>query len=223
MAVELLVARLWEFDGYLTTTRWPVRCPDRGYSDVDVVGSCAGGHVRLAECKVRYAAQAVLVVDADTAIEFETWMGTWRNCLDNVPRLVESAPAWLPARRDLSDLQFWFCANIWFADSTAHATAEAELTRMLRDKCPWGTKGKTVARIVSTREVLLEVIKRVRGDVVDDKWGRRYGDPLLDAVRELVRYSCPKALGGGRVGQEIARESARLLMEALCVAPENSS
>lgn len=46
-------------------------------------------------------------------------------------------------------------------------------------------------------DLLLAAIQAVRTEVVADGWGKGYGDPLLDALRELVRYSHPLQPGEG--------------------------
>lgn len=210
MAVESIVSSLWELDGYLTRTRYPVKV-DGGYSDVDVVGVDAAGSVRLAECKVRGPARAVYVIEGG----IESWLGSWATALDNIPRLWDDRPGWLPQRGDVAGLEFIFYANIWLPTEEARRSADAEFTSMVRARCPKGLKAKASGRVVCTRDLVLDVIEGVRARVVDDRHGKRFGNPVLDAVRELVRYSFPRPHGGGRVGETIQAETHKLITESL--------
>src|SRR5437868_1511450 len=112
MAAESVVASAWQLDGFLSRVRWPIRV-DGGYSDVDVVGVNAEGEVRLAECKVRGSAQTVYVVDRESGVALGERLGAWASCLDNIERLWEDRPPWLPRARDVRVFEFWFCGNIW--------------------------------------------------------------------------------------------------------------
>jgi hypothetical protein len=52
-------------------------------------------------------------------------------------------------------------------------------------------------------------------------WGKRYGDPLLDALRELIRYAYPRPSGGGRVGSTIRDEVRGNLLRAVFGEEQN--
>lgn len=210
MAVESIVSSLWELDGFLTRTRYPVKV-DGGYSDIDVVGVDAAGAVRLAECKVRGPARAVYVITGG----IEDWLGGWASALDNIARLWEEHPGWLPGRKDVASLEFTFYANVWLPTDEARAAADSEFTRMVRDRCPRSFRSKATGRVVCTRDLVLAVIEGVRRRVVDDRHGKRFGNPVLDAVRELVRYSHPRPHGGGRIGSRIQAETMTLISESL--------
>lgn len=216
MAVEGLVASLWQLEDFFTRTRVPVKVPG-GYSDVDVVGVDADGHVRLAECKVRGPARWVGVVNGD----FTDWLDdrSWGGSLANVERLWEEMPQWLPYRRQTASLEFWFVANVWFPDPATHAASERSFTNLVRASAPHGLRAKTTGRILTTRDLILSSIQEVRAKSEED-WGRRYGDPVLDVLRELVRYSKPKPGGGGRRARSlIAAETGPMLLQALGLDP----
>jgi len=210
MAAESIVATAWELDGFLTKVRWPVRVAG-GYSDIDVVGVDASGTVRLGECKVRGPARAVYVAPAD----FVAWLGEWGKCVENIERLWCERPGWLPSPGDVSQVEMWFCGNIWFATDDEHRAAEAAFTQMVRGACPHGLKNKAAARVVSTRDLFIDVVTGVRKRIVDEAHGKRFGNAVLDIVRELVRYTSPQPHDGGRVRDVIADETQRLLLSAL--------
>lgn len=218
MAAESLVATAWELEGFLTKVRWPIRV-DGGYSDVDVIGVNAAPVARLAECKVRGPARAVYVVDAD----FESWLGDWAKCIENMERLWAQRPDWLPTPNATSRVEMWFCGNVWFRDQETMATAEARFSELVRARCPRGLEHKAVGRIVSTRDLLVSVVSGVRNRVVEDGHGKRFGNPLLDAMRELIRYTSPQPHGGGRVGEKISHETRTQVLGALGLLPDDEA
>lgn len=216
MAAESLVASAWELDGFLTKLRWPVRIAESGQcSDIDVVGINASGVVRLAECKVPWGPRHIQVVSGSLADNFGlaepcNWLATTAN----IARLWSDPPDWLPRVPDVQRFEFWICANVWFPDEDSHRRANANVYRHVRAACPRGMRSRVSVQIKSTRDILLDVIGRVRTRVRGGH-GRRFGHPILDAIRELVRYSNPKPGGGGQVGAKIAEETRMALLNAL--------
>ena len=63
-------------------------------------------------------------------------------------------------------------------------------------------------RALSTREVLFMVLEGVQRRIAEG-YGRRFGQPVLDAFRELLRYCAPAASGGGRVSEDLRVETVR--------------
>lgn len=210
MATEGLVAAAWEFEGLLTRVRWPVKVPS-GYSDVDVIGVDATGRVRFGECKVRGPARRVLVGEAN----FSDWLGDWANFLDNIePLLADQRPAWIPGSDQISQLEVWFCGNVWFPNSEERSAAEADLAELARRSCPKEVRPRVQARIRSTSDLLFGLIRDVRRRVIDEDHGKRFGHPLADSIRELLRFLNPKPANGGRVGERIADDTRRELLAA---------
>jgi len=202
MAVESLVASSWKLDDFLVAIRHPVRVA-RGYSDIDVLGVQGGGAVRFAECKVRGPARRVNVEGSS-----RRWAERWDDSLDNVGRIWEARPGWLPLPHEVTVLEYQLVGNVWFSDDCVRRGTEARLAQALRDRLPASLRPKARATIESSFEVLTRVIRRVREKTVGDRWGRRFGDPLLDAVRELIRYAHPLpsgAKGARKSIQELTR------------------
>lgn len=216
MAAESLVASAWELDGFLTKVRWPVRTESGQCSDIDVIGINATGVVRLAECKVPYGPRHIQVVTGDLADNFGlqepcAWLGS----AANIERLWSAPPDWLPRISSVTSLEFWVCANIWFPDDGSRKRACNSVYQHVRSLCPHGLAGKLSVQIKSTRDVLLEVIGGVRRRVKDEGPGRRFGQPVLDTMRELIRYSLPKPNGGGQVGAGIREQTRDELLRVL--------
>jgi len=209
MAVESLVASVWRLDGFLAVVRHALRTP-RGYSDVDVVGVRADGAVRVGECKVRGAAR---LVNVET--EGSGWSSWWDGTLANLSRLWDQKPAWLPAIAQVSSFEFHLVGNVWFVDEDARHDAEARLLAAVRSELPHGLKGKARAVVKPTVDLLFEATRRVREEVVDNGWGRRYGDPLLDALRELIRFAHAQPSGARKAGSAIRDEVRRELLLAI--------
>jgi hypothetical protein len=209
MALESMVGSVWRIDGFLTVLRHPVRV-EGGYTDIDVVGVRADGTVRIAECKARGPARHIYV-ESDT-MQWSTW---WDDAM-NSPRLLwDDPPAWLPGIKDVSELEYYLIGNVWFSDEAIRISSEQRLEMEFRKRLPHGLKGRSSAHIHSSIDLLLEAIRKVREQVVENGWGKRYGDPLLDAIRELVRYSHPAPAGGGRVGQTLMEETTNRFLNAL--------
>ncbi|MBE2252435.1 MAG: hypothetical protein IAE78_23080 [Myxococcus sp.] len=210
MASEGLVAAAWEFEGLLTRVRWPIKVPS-GYSDVDVIGVDAAGRVRFGECKVRGPARRVLVGETN----FGDWLGDWAGFLGNIKPLVgDQRPAWIPKPEQISQLEIWFCGNVWFRSAGERAAAEDDLAELARKSCPKELRPRVQARIRSTSDLLFGLIRDVRRRVIDEEHGKRFGHPLVDSIRELVRFLNPKPTNGGRVSDQIAEDTRRELLAA---------
>ncbi|MEP7120079.1 MAG: hypothetical protein ABJE95_04175 [Byssovorax sp.] len=209
MALESLVASVWRLDGFLAVARHPLRV-DRGYSDVDVVGVRGDGTIRVGECKARGPALEVNV-DADG----HGWSSWWDAGLANLQRLWEQRPAWLPPPDQIINFEFHLVGNVWFPDDGARQSAEARLLSAVKAHLPRGLKSKAAAVVTPSVELVLEAMRRVRSDVVEDGWGKRYGDPLLDALREMIRYAHARPAGGRHVRDTIRDEFKREFVLAI--------
>lgn len=190
MALESLVASVWRLEGFLAVVRHPVRV-NRGYSDVDVIGVRSDGAVRIAECKARGPARRVNVDDG------EGWSQWWDDSLDNLGRLWATRPAWLPKIGDVSSLEFHLVGNVWFRTPSSKARAESRLTRAARAHLPRALRRTARAFVKPSIELVINAVAMVRDEILTGR-GKRYGDPLLDALRELVRYARPRPAGGGQ-------------------------
>ena len=209
MALETLVASVWKLEGFLSVTRHPVRVTG-GYSDIDIVGIRADGSVRMAECKARGPARCVNVEAVSHG-----WSCDWDDSLANVARVWNSPPPWLPLAAKTKMLEFHLVGNVWFPSKDTRDRAETRLTQALRQHVPRALRSRARARVFSSAELFTSAIRRVRTDIVDDKWGKRYGDPLLDALRELVRYAHPEPKGARGMRNAIQEGIRSDLLSAL--------
>jgi hypothetical protein len=217
-ADEQLVSSLWQLNGFITNLRWPVTVKGN-YSDVDVIGVRADGVVRFAECKVTESPRTVYVVQGTDSINFvRKWLKDWAGSMDNIDRIwkEDERPQWLPPLKDVKDFSFWFCANLWFPNNVSRLAAEENFTKFVKSKMPKKFKGRATGKIMSTLEVWVEVIKGVRKDIVEEEYGKRYGDPILDVVREIIRFSHPRAVDAGHgVSSQIVAETEKVLKKVL--------
>ncbi len=196
MALESLVASVWRLDGFLAITRHPIRVK-RGYSDLDVVGVRADGAVRVGECKATGQPRIIYV---ESAPVWTTWGD---KALANIARLWQQRPAWLPTQRQVKSVGFHLVGNVWFANPTDRFKCETRLTGAMKAELPTALKTKARAIVTPSIDLLFRAIQSVRKEVVEKAWGKRYGDPLLDALRELVRYTHPQPVWAGRIGKAI--------------------
>lgn len=216
MAVESLVSAVWRLEDYLTVVRHPVRVAG-GYSDVDVVGVKADRCVRVAECKARGPARRVNVESAT-----HKWSQRWNDSLANIPRLFgDDRPQWLPRIEDVTTIEFHLVGNIWFPNTSERDAAEEQLSAALASAMQPLRSVRTVARIFSTADCVMRAIAGVRNEVVNEKWGKRYGDPILDAVRELVRYANPRVAGARGMAKQIQDSTKEQLITALFANAED--
>ena len=139
-------------------------------------------------------------------------MGDWADSLVNVDRLWGAPPPWLPHGRSAT-VEFWFCANFWFPSPDVRREADAQLTRLVAARAP-RDGGQVDAKFHTTLDLVIMAVERVRSAVKER--GRRFGDPILDVIRELVRYTSARASGGGRgASAQIVEESVTRLTAAV--------
>jgi|GEM_PF-2991000 len=222
MAVESLVAALWELEGFLTKVRQPVRM-DRGYSDIDVIGVNSLGDVRICECKATGKNSQVY----EFGKNFDEFIGhsnghqkSWDNFLNVIPRLYEEGqkPAWLPLRHGAQKtLEIWFVSNSWCVNEATRNLAEQSFWHRIKQKFPEAVSQNATTfrvKIRSTADIIFDAIAGVR--VAGLESGRRFGHPVLDTFRELVRFSNP-TLGNVIDGDAdmVRRETESKLLEAL--------
>lgn len=213
MSSELMVSALWELDGFLTQNRIPIRVQG-GWSDIDVIGVNRKRHVRMAECKVRGSARLVLAIPDGKAFVRFLHKHDWSSSLDNVDRAYSGEMGWLPTKSQTRRFEFWFLANLWFPDQKEQRNAEVVLASYLGKLLGQPMSKKSRARIFTTRDIILEIFQRVENKVLEEGTGKRFGNPILDLFREMVRYLNPQPTGGGQVGTRISEETARLFGKA---------
>ena len=212
MAIESLVASVWKLEGFLSVTRYPVRVRS-GYSDIDILGLRGDGLVRVGECKVRGPARRVEIEDSSLR-----WTQQWDDSLKNIGHIWKSPPRWFPSLETLTGLEYHLVGNVWFPDEATRIAAQDRLTAVVQSHLPSAFQSRASAHVFSSAELVSNAIRKVRIEVVEENWGKRYGDPLLDALRELVRYAHPRPRGSRGLGQEISRCLQEDLLAALFAA-----
>lgn len=211
MAVETLLAALWELDGYLTKTRVAYKVSN-GYSDMDIIGlkkTC----LRIGECKARYSPNTVMVITDEIENFYEDWLKSWGKFSINLNYFWDAGYEWLPNRQEIEELELWFCGNIFFQNEEIRKKAERDFINSIYDLLPNGLKSKTSIVLKSTFEVITEVIKLLNEwvepeDERQSGWGKRFGNPIIDTFRELNRYlNCKHAEGGSSIVKSSAIRS----------------
>lgn len=197
MAIESLLAALWELDGYITKTRIPYKV-SRGYSDIDVIG-LSGNAIRIGECKARFDSKTVMVVSDETKDFYDDWLREWGTFALRLEDFWKTGYEWLPNREEVQSLDLWFCANIHFQHPDIGNKAANDFLEAIYDGVPHGLKTKTETRVVSTYEVVMRIFEKMEEDIGEYDWHRRYGNPILDTLREMLRYlKCERTMCGER-------------------------
>lgn len=204
MSVESLLLSAWEEDGYVGKTRVPI-----GDSDIDVLAIQPGSNiVRFGETKVTEGSQKVSILDAANLALFEAeksdiveWLEAWSDWLRNLEVLWNSdghaKVPWIPEAGQLGEVQVVFCASLQVLDEREKADAALKrevYKRLARNpliKKQLEAGMQVNARLQSTVEVLMDLIESVCKRI-DSGYGRRFGSPIKDVVREIHRYLTPQ-------------------------------
>lgn len=211
MGVETLLLMCWEEEGYIGKARVPV-----GNADIDVLAFNSNQkEVRIGEVKAQKSASTVFVfnesdlreLDADDQ-KLDSYLDQWVGWKKTIPKLWDregkSQVQWLPDLAHISTIHFAFCANVHvFGERTP---LENVLQRSVRDLLNVGDAIAVRAQVLSTLEVATRLITHVR----NRECGRRFGDPLRDTLREIVRFLEPTLEGTPRTleGKKLDKESA---------------
>ncbi|MBY0522405.1 MAG: hypothetical protein K2R98_03365 [Gemmataceae bacterium] len=205
MSVEQMLLASWEANGFIGKTRVPI-----GSADLDAVATHpATRTVRIGEAKVRMGSQKVYVVDDWCYAEmhrldagFEWWMEEgWSAWLATLPRLWKddgtSVIVWVPPVSEISEIQVVFCCNLAFfgADcAAAHQALGRAAQRSLSENRAVAERAagiKISGLVKPTVDVVIDLATSVRRKIDEEGYGRRFGDPVKDLLRELHRFFHP--------------------------------
>lgn len=246
MALERLLLAAWELEGYWGRTR--ARVPQAGsWREIDVLAvrrdASAGTVVRVGEVKARGEAGRVYVLDETHASPagFQAWLGDWGGFVDAAAALYatkQPAVAGLPAWSDLAAFELHFVVNAWWPPAVnVAAPVQEAVAQRLRDT--WGYKragepqmARVRATFSTTRDLVVDSIRNVRAELESGR-GVRFGDPFLDAVREIMRYLDPAlsrvpvvdGVAATRKAEAAAAcraETIHALVAALGIAPDEA-
>lgn len=246
MGVETLLLSVWEEEGFIGRARVPF-----GQSDLDVLAfNPTRSAVRVGEAKVREGCNLVYPLDHSClsemrkpGVDFTYWLGKqWSAWLVNLPLLWDSTGApgearWLPALGQVSFLEVTFLCNVWVfgaqgdADDALAKAATKSLRKNTAIKAALdGGKLKVSGQVLPTSVAIQRLIRAIRSRICDDRYARRFGDPLKDSIRELNRFLNPSvktipcnaagqrtATRKGSAHDEIRLETLRGLLDSLGV------
>jgi hypothetical protein len=201
MAIEQLILRAWELEGFWGRTRQ--RVPLRGggnWPELDVVAvrSLDNGnmHVRFGESKVQMGANYVHMIDDDVLKKGgDVWLRDWAKFCETVAEVyqddIPKIPG-LPPWERLEKVELVLVFNGW---GPLGSSARAELEKALKNrlKQTWGYENTLQwmnvvhGRVLTTLELVTDTI-RISRDQIEGGRGARFGDPFLDAMREILRY-----------------------------------
>ena len=222
MAMERVLALSWEAQGYFTRLRLPLQTTKGGWTDLDVVGFHPTDRVlRIGECKFRGPARTIWGIRPVTRKNVGEWVH-WAMTLDhlrlplhprNHGRLMGLFPA-RPRKIEVVILGNWWIPHAQQASAKAYVT---DLVRKVYARVPAEHRPpqmRITGELKSGIDVILELWETVAAETADGR-GRRFGDPLLDALREIVRHLEGRVSDGGRGATALARKDAHSRLSAI--------
>lgn len=226
LAANVLGSRL---NTPLTKTRTRLYGRERGYSDLDALAAAPSvGRLAIGECKAQNGARQVYWLRSDRPLLGQKY--TW-DLVKGARNLFRERNRWASPYlqfgcegaewSQLHDLELWLFANV-FIDTGEADALDKRLTEEIQATAIQGLPEHVVvtAHVRSTLDLVLMGFETMQRWVTVDHWGARSGDPVLDALRELVRYKHASVSGGGsgteprqRVMSHYAAAISRVLLE----------
>lgn len=217
MALEVLAANVLgsRLNTAFTQTRVRLMGATSGYTDLDAIAAAPLRRtLAVAECKAQGGARQVYKLDDYAGL---TQGGYCKALRESAEALFRDTNSWLSpnlqfgetanAWSELDHLELWLFANV-LVDPAQVQTINDRLTQevieALGDSRP--AHVQVTAHVRSTLDLVLEGFEVIQRWVTEFDWGVRSGDPVLDALRELVRYRHAVVSGGGRGAKDVARE-----------------
>lgn len=207
MSIERLLLANWEEEGFIGKNRVPI---DR--EDLDVLALNPNTKtIRIGQVKVRGGSQLIEVVDdLDLArmtafgTDFESWLvGDWASWLKTLPKAWDNngmpVVPWLPPISQVDVIEVVFSCN--HRDFTRQSkviddSLQRAVERHLRQNKALPNRldaGMVVrGKVCSTLELVCNLFRLVFRRIHEDSYGRRFGDPFKDLVREVHRYLYPE-------------------------------
>jgi len=216
MALEVLAANVMgsRLNTAFTQTRVRLYGPEKGYTDLDAVAAApVQKTLAITECKARGPARAVYKLHDYDGLSNA---GYCKSLKESAQALFRPSNSWLSKSLQLGSdeapwsgverLELWLFANVYVDpedQDSMNARLAAEIRKDLGDAIP--ARIAVHARVVSTLDLVLESFSVVERWVTDFDWGVRSGDPVFDAMRELVRYKHARVEQGGRGASPVVK------------------
>ncbi len=224
MGAEFLLKTYLSQKGYITFNRQPI-WTGKQYSDKDVLGSKPlKGIIHFGECKVPGGAGEVFIIDPSEGNDkgfIEDCLGKWGTFIENIERLFDDTyeNEWIfnlihVPKNQVKLLRITFCGNIWIHPKNRKSCNEAfkkDLIKKLSHIRAIPKSVKITGSICSTFDLIISIMSEVLKERKD--WGKRYGDVVLDIIREFWRFVEPEKTSGG--GRSYKEEMSKVSWEQL--------
>lgn len=176
---EWLLMKEGQRGHYWTKTRFPFKL--KNWSDIDVIAyNPETKHLVFCESKVQGQKTLIRgkVKENDRYVSF----------VKHIPHLAEQGVLFDNFGRMVKKLTVKLVSNLVLADKDELINKlETEIQKALRKK-------KIICSVAVELETTFEVLTRIIYKERENNQGRRYGNPVLDLVREINRYAqSPKA------------------------------
>ena len=220
MALETLAANVLgsKLNTALVKTRVRLMGPTAGYTDLDAVAAAPMRRtLAVAECKAQGSALQVYELNDYAGLSKD---GYFKALQESAAAVFRGTNTWLSPHLQFGEasdpwsgldrLELWLFANIYAEKAVLDAIGgrlAAEIGRSLGSDRP--SHVQVVAHVVSTLDLVMDGFDIVERWVTEQGWGVRSGDPVLDALRELVRYKHAILTPGGRKGGAVVQNAFR--------------
>ena len=194
---EQIAEAEWRLKDYWTKLRVPVKVRN-GWSDIDVLAyDPESKHLVITEVK---AQQGKNVVFGGPASHY------WTEFTASLPLYCRNGEIFGNFRKSVKHLTVQLVSN-WV--STPH---KPDVVARAKKDVVAAIDFRNVDVMLDTH---IEVLARLLTQERDLEVGRRYGNPVLDVVREVNRYLHPSVRGAGRSGSSINETKARAIQPLL--------
>lgn len=221
MTTEAIIEAYWLLDGYWTKPRFAFKTEKGAWSDVDVLAYHPGKkHLVIAESKAQGPKGRVYAYTGETKKSFCETAPRYVAFLDHLPSLCKEL-----CKKKKSE-KYKQTVDFVTVQLVCNYAIEERIKKDVLKEMNCVLKKKIGARVgKKTPEFQLdsaiEIIGRLFEKERESGQGRRYGNPVLDFVREINRYIHPSMKGAGHTSRAIQYEMIQGFINALALPETN--
>jgi hypothetical protein len=216
MTVETIVEADWQMRGFWTRLRYPLRTPNGGWADIDILAyNPETRELVVAESKVRGPKKRIFAFTAYTQKEYGSILqydeDVYFGFLRHIKLVCKNGVVFSDFKKMVQKLSVQLVSNYFISEDVKPEAEQAVLARVRKDV-------PKPVKVEVHIETTLDVISRIIASENTNEQGRRYGHPVIDIARELNRYMHPQIhyAGKGKGAAElIKRELEARLIAAL--------